>query len=508
MFAEQDKNTRGINLVDRLGNSMETKNVPREGANYLVVDDWSSKNYILYEYYPEVIRPPDLRALPLRGGDPVVVAGNPDARERNGRFSPDGDWVAYSSDEVGGRDEIFIQRFPESAKSRKQISVNGGSLPHWSSDGLQLYFKSTDNRLMSVSMTRSSDGQDIVPGKAESLFTLKPGSEFEVAADNRFLINAPIEEAPPILVLSNWANRLPAVTSNSTSSPLVISTPRPTGYGGQTQIVVYDRQQHVLGTVNDTGPNPRVSISPDGARVAFLRSGDIKVVEIATGIETGIATSVLNGPPPSWSPDGSRIAYIANRNGVEGVYVKSSNGTGLEERLYEPASSIFNWSKDGHFLAIITGNSFASLPVDGDRKPVLITSIAGKMGLRLAPEGRLAAYLSNESGRYEAYVRSFDPTSGASFSSTTAARRISTQGSPGTIRWNADGREFYFLASDGNVMVVPGASATEFGDQSPTVLLPVPDNFPLNGAPGVYSDVSADGQRFVFALPAPTATGK
>jgi Tol biopolymer transport system component len=138
----------------------------------------------------------------------------------------------------------------------------------------------------------------------------------------------------------------------------------------------------------------------------------------------------------------------------------------------------------------------------------LVTSADGRKGLRLAPDGRLAAYVSNESGRDEAYVRSFDPASGTAFSFITAAKKISTQGGIGMIRWNADGNELYFLASDGSVMVVSVASATSFGEQSPALLFPVPDNFPLAGAPGGFSDVSADGQRFVFALPAPPATGK
>jgi Tol biopolymer transport system component len=501
VFAEfvSDARPPVMDLIDRT--NKEGRYLERRSRS-VRADDWSSKGFLLYETGASAAAPRDLMALPYQGGEPVAVTQTP-FRERNGRFSPSGDWVAYQSDEMGARDEVFVQPFPGSTNSRTRVSANGGSLPRWSPDGLQLYFLSADNHLMVVPAPRSADGQDNVLGPAKSLFPLPSGSEFEVVGEESFLINAPIESAPPIFVLSNWTDKLPAVSSSSTASPLIVPAPlgRPTGYGDQTQIVAFDRQGQILSTIKETGPTPRLAISPDGTRVAYVRSGSIWVHDIAANSENPIVSNVLTAAP-AWSPNGGRIAYLATRNGVQGVYVKPADGAGKEELLYAPVTALFNWSKDERFLAIETGNNFAVLPVDGDRKPVsIMPTIARSFGMRLAPDSRLVMYLSNESGRAEVYVRTFDPAPGVQ-QGTFAPMKISTQGSSGLMRWNAEGNELYFLASDGALMAVSVATAATFGE--PTLHFRSPDNFPLAGSPGLSADISADGQRFVFALPAST----
>jgi len=69
--------------------------------------------------------------------------------ERAPAFSPDGRWVAYSSDE-SGREEIYVRPFPGPG-GRTQLSTDGGSEPAWAPEGGSLYFRSGD-RLMAVSV--------------------------------------------------------------------------------------------------------------------------------------------------------------------------------------------------------------------------------------------------------------------------------------------------------------------------------------------------------------------
>jgi hypothetical protein len=90
-----------------------------------------------------------------------------------------------------------------------------------------------------------------------------------------------------------------------------------------------------------------------------------------------------------WSPDGSQLAYIA---------------------LRIPS----DWSLDGKFLNCSSsqlGESFLfALPISGDHKPVEVAkSIARMLAARLSPDSRFIAYRSDESGKPEVYVRSFDP---------------------------------------------------------------------------------------------------
>jgi Tol biopolymer transport system component len=95
----------------------------------------------------------DLWVLPLGGGKPTPFV-NTDADEVVGRFSPDGRWVAYASNE-SGRLEVYVRAFPL-ADRRWQVSASGGTNPLWRADGRELFFLALDNRVMSVAVNSTS----------------------------------------------------------------------------------------------------------------------------------------------------------------------------------------------------------------------------------------------------------------------------------------------------------------------------------------------------------------
>jgi Tol biopolymer transport system component len=78
------------------------------------------------------------------------------------RFSPDGRWIAYRSTESGSN-EIYVRPFPASSGGKWQISSGGGLYAFWSKDGRELFYETTDNRIMVVDYT--VDGAAFVPGK-------------------------------------------------------------------------------------------------------------------------------------------------------------------------------------------------------------------------------------------------------------------------------------------------------------------------------------------------------
>jgi Tol biopolymer transport system component len=98
------------------------------------LSDWSPDGrYILYvSQSPATAR--DVWALPLEGADrkPFPVVQTP-AEERNGRFSPNGKWVAYGSNETG-HEEVFVKPFPGPGTALR-ASTGGGRLPYWRRDG-------------------------------------------------------------------------------------------------------------------------------------------------------------------------------------------------------------------------------------------------------------------------------------------------------------------------------------------------------------------------------------
>ncbi len=96
----------------------------------------------------------DLWALPLARNSQPSLFWQTLFIETHGRFSPDGRWIAYLSDDQG-RPEVYVQTFPASG-GKWQISANGGSQPWWRSDGKELYYLSADGKLMAVEVMRSA----------------------------------------------------------------------------------------------------------------------------------------------------------------------------------------------------------------------------------------------------------------------------------------------------------------------------------------------------------------
>jgi eukaryotic-like serine/threonine-protein kinase len=131
------------------------------------------------------------------------------AFEIQARFSPDGRWIAYASDETG-RWEVFVEPFPQSSGSRWQISTGGGSQPVWRRDGKELFFLAPDGKLMSAGVTLGATFSRDTP---RALFqthmrpTYPPYPvDYDVRSDGqRFLINSARPGTGPVISLvTNW----------------------------------------------------------------------------------------------------------------------------------------------------------------------------------------------------------------------------------------------------------------------------------------------------------------
>ena len=133
------------------------------------------------------------------------------------RFSPDGRWVAYTSDE-SGRAEIYVTPFPQAA-SKWQISVAGGTSVKWRRDGKELFYLAADSRLMAVEV--DTGGAIFQVGAVHPLFQallrtgpsrfdLSPTSEqigYDSSPDGKwFVVNSPPAGSPaPITLITNWS---------------------------------------------------------------------------------------------------------------------------------------------------------------------------------------------------------------------------------------------------------------------------------------------------------------
>ena len=161
----------------------------------------------------------DLWILPFspQGGDQTLIPfANTSFQEREGKFSPDGRWVAYQSDE-SGRYEVYLQAFPGPG-GKFQVSKDGGAQPRFRADGQELFYIGLDAKLMAVPIALTEGGETPDLGTPVALFQtriaggpiLAPGPlrhQYAVARDGqRFLINVVTEEAvtSPITLVLHW----------------------------------------------------------------------------------------------------------------------------------------------------------------------------------------------------------------------------------------------------------------------------------------------------------------
>jgi serine/threonine protein kinase len=170
--------------------------------------DWSPDGKYLLLNVEGTNGKSDLYALPFGGDKKPFPVVQTEANEDVGKFSPDGRWVAYQSDE-SGKLEVYVQAFPVS-EGKWQVSVKGGGAPQWSRDGKELYYISPERKLMAVDVRMA--GSSFEPGIPKPLFSttvdtyLAPNRFAATRDGKRFLVNSTIEadSTSPIIVVLNW----------------------------------------------------------------------------------------------------------------------------------------------------------------------------------------------------------------------------------------------------------------------------------------------------------------
>jgi eukaryotic-like serine/threonine-protein kinase len=178
-------------------------------------DDWSRDGkFILYENVDPKTKF-DLWVLPMFGDRKPIPYLQTEFIEAHSRFSPDGRWVAYVSDE-SGRPEVYVQSFPATG-GKWQISSGGGDQPLWRRDGKELFYVAAGGKLMAAEVNQSAS--TFQAGVPKPLFALHVGpigltsirNYLLVTADGqRFLVNNSLEDADsfPITVAINWISLL------------------------------------------------------------------------------------------------------------------------------------------------------------------------------------------------------------------------------------------------------------------------------------------------------------
>jgi Tol biopolymer transport system component len=252
-------------------------------------------------------------------------------------------------------------------------------------------------------------------------------------------------------------------------------------------------------------PYANPALSPDGTRLAVTVEGandDIWVLEI--GRDSWIRlTFEADNYGPVWAPDGKRVAFSSNRARGVRLFWILADGSGPPE----PLSTTEHWcyansfSPDGKLIVFrqtspATRADLLVRPVDGaGPERVLLSTPFNEGDAVLSPDGRWYAYVSDESGRSEVYVRAF-PGPG---------RKWPISGGFGIDpAWARSGRELFYRSGD-RFMVVSLTTQPAFAADAPRILFekrfhPIRDRDASNFA------VSADGRRFIVVSGPETET--
>jgi eukaryotic-like serine/threonine-protein kinase len=278
-----------------------------------------------------------------------------------------------------------------------------------------------------------------------------------------------------------------------------------------------DRQGKQLGHAEQPGTYSYTdfALSPDGKRLAASkidpRAGGetgIWLLDLLRGVSTRFTFDQAPDSAPVWSPDGSRVAFAAYRAGGNGIYQKTTNGTGKEQGLVSVTGDEKlpdDWSRDGRFLLYTqqdphTHADLWVLPLAGDgtpsgtATPFANTAYSEEQG-RFSPDTRWIAYASDESGRSEIYIQPFPaPPNGGS--KTPISRDGGSQ-----PRWRRDGKELFYSSPDGKLMAVDVTQGPIFKASAPKTLFQVPVaqiGHNVGGSQVLGWDVAPDGKRFLI----------
>jgi Tol biopolymer transport system component len=402
---------------------------------------------------------------------PLTKLKEGEASHRWPQFLSDGKTILYTVGGGGSYDDANIAAYRLDTGEEK-ILVRGGTYPQYVPIGYLVYYRagtimavSFDSTRLAVQGTPAPAIEGVMPSGGNS-----GGAQFSVSSIGS-LIYVPRSQAVAELALV-WVDRKGA------AQPLPAP---PHDYA-----------------------NPR--LTPDGrhAVLEITEAGksDIWIYDLIRDTLTRLTFEGVN-TFPVWTPDGKKVAYRSQRAGYYNIFWRPADGSGAEERLptvggNNQAPSSF--SPDGRTLIYNqvdnkTGFDLWVLPLQGERKPhPFLQTPFNERNARFSPDGRWLAYVSDESGRYEVYVRAFAGPGGK--------WQISAEGAA-EVAWSPKGNELFFRTGEQRerMMVVDIQTQPSFSAGKPRQLFEGP--YASNGA-GTWTanySIAPDGQRFLMLKP-------
>ena len=465
----------------------------------------------------------------------------------NPAFSPDGKWIAFSAPdgmlkkigidggslttlcELGAAGSIGITWLSDHEIAFAKWNIADHGLWRVSADGgvarlitakervgserqqaepraiaggrLLLYSSSESTNNTRIAVADVATGKTVIfksLAGAQALGVLR-GHLIYVRGDGA-LMAAPFDEraltvGPPVQILDSIAvSRQEVGAALSESGTLLYQRG-----GGSSQLVTVDEHGAVRVLVDSVRAYAHPRLSPDGKRIAFEVRGpsdaQVSVYDLVAHTVERLTRDGSNDRP-EWSPDGKRVMYPSTRGDTTALWWKAADGSGPETRVQTHTYPIREGAltPDGKSVVFRVDTDTSNRDVfmaslAGDHTPVpLLVSRADEKEPRISPDSKWLAYVSDESGREEVYVRTLAPGGG---------RVPVSAGGGGEPLWSADGRRLFYRHGS---KLMAATIAT-----SPTLSVTKRDDiFDIAFATDPYHpnyDVFADGKRFVMVQP-------
>ena len=267
------------------------------------------------------------------------------------------------------------------------------------------------------------------------------------------------------------------------------------------RLVWVNRGGTIVGSVGDLdvagAANP--DLSPDGQRVTLSRNPNdappnVWVIDVARGVPIRLTLGPGNHNVPLWSPDGKRVLFRSQIEGVQNLFVKDVDGLSDARAVFEDDinKTPSDWSPDGSIvLYIVPGDDLMAVDIRTGQTSAVAQGSANEGWGEFSPDGRFVAYQSNESGRFEIYLRTFPGTEGKWLVSTAGGTQP---------RWRGDGKELYYVAPEGRLMAVP--VRIQRSGRTPELGAAIPlfrTNLLTAGAHGVITVAAGPKQQYAVA---------
>lgn len=275
--------------------------------------------------------------------------------------------------------------------------------------------------------------------------------------------------------------------------------------GTDSQLVLLDRSGSLLQRIGRPSPYRQMALDARADRLVIEMDGfsgegsNIWLMDPARGT-TVRANPALSGGDvdPVWSPDGQRLAFTAWRDSDADLFVVTPDSPDPPVRLAALPGMQWaqQWTADGRWILYVqtessttrTSQSLWALPVDGGPPVPLVRSPVTNLRPQLSSDNRWLAYVSDEGGYQDVYLQRWGEPG--------QRWKVSTNGG-GQPKWRADGRELFYVALDGTMMMSVAVPRDGLpGEPRPLFKAPLEPDPGLNK----YA-VTPDGHRFFVISP-------